>query len=507
MGHSLNRTNLTISNNFIINNSNTQDDYILVSGTSGEANWDLTSKYVTSKSFDHYIGELYGGGVVTAVWKENDIEKCLVVAPQDCRTLDQNVNGYFIDYSMRWSNVISTYSGASYSSLGASNSVIIASQPGFDAIINPPNNQYSGSVQYCLNYSNPDLNTGVWDDWFLPSINELNSLKSNLGIVNKVLYQYSIDSGITLNDSIDPMFGVYNRSSINLIDNQQNLDDGYWSSTERSPTASYYLALNSGGLKPSVDVKTNFKRVRPFRIADDTQVFYKFDADYIVISYLFTDGADLDTSTRMVYPNATTTNKITPWTQSIAYNMGVNGGTNSSNYIGYSSQRPWMSETSAFDYTPGATSTLSPPSGYYNTPGVGNNINGTYSILWSSGDNQGSAPAYEEVILNISAFKFHFPGENEIIIDCRADWYTTIGTKPVILGVDLYKGGQMQRHSNTGGNDPNYYIWTNPTATATSSIASYGKVITSINTTGDTSNRVARVKYNIVTKNIQLLID
>lgn len=272
MGHSLNRTNLTIGNNLIINNSNTQDDYILISGTSGEATWDLKSNYISSNEFNHFVGELYGGGVVTAVWKESGIEKCLIASTQDCRYLDYNAGDgiYFIGDLAPWSNITNIYATASYSSLGASNSVIITSQPGFNPIINPISSIYSGAVQYCLNYINPNLGTGTFSDWYLPSIYELKTLFDNLAIVNKVLYKYSIDSGIEISDFLNEFSGAYTLANIHLVDNKTttsySYDYGYWSSTEKSATSSYYMGSNKIGLKISNDSKLNNKRIRPFRI-------------------------------------------------------------------------------------------------------------------------------------------------------------------------------------------------------------------------------------------------
>ncbi len=127
---------------------------------------------------------------------------------------------------------------------------------------------------------------------------------------------------------------------------------------------------------------------------------------------------------------------------------------------------------------------------------------------------------YETVLINLNAFKYYYPGQSEIIIDTRAHWYTDNwdptwtgnqarldATEPVILGVDLYKGGNPIKNPNDG------YQWVNPTAGASYSLSSYGKKITvpygidSGQNGGANSMRVARFKYNLVGKFGYLIID
>jgi len=237
-------------------------------------------------------------------------------------------------------------------------------------------------------------------------------------------------------------------------------------------------------------------------------VSFKFDAEYIIITYKYTDGQDLDTRTRMISPSQSQVAWITPYTETLPYNPGVNGSPFSSNWIGHTSKAPWSNQTKAMSFTPGATTSTSPPAGYYNLPQTGNNPNGTFSILWHAGDNTGlgSDPnAYETVLINVQAFKFHYPGQSIIRIDCRAMWWAVLGTGPVVLGVDLYKGGNPQKPGpvfNSG------YIWENPTAAAKLSLDSISTTVTAFSgqQTGKTpdglqdSDRVAIVEYNLVSK-------
>jgi hypothetical protein len=300
----------------------------------------------------------------------------------------------------------------------------------------------------------------------------------------------NLEGGMRNTDTIDMGVGFFE------IEGYKN-PGGYWTSTEKSATEAVTFTTSSydsfniyNGLGVRSLDKGYFLRARPFRIASETQKSIKFDADYIVISYKFTDGSNLNTRTGMIYPIV----GVTPWNQSLAYSPGVNGGPFASNWVGYSSTRPWTGQSSTYDYTPGATTSIPAPSGYYNLPGSGNNIDGSFSILRHSGDNTGTG--YESVMLNINAFKFHFPISSEIEIDCRC-WWGTTGVKPVILGVKMYKGGQMIQ---------NGFVWENNTAISSTELDSFGKVIPPDNITFP-SNRLARVNYNLITKVAKIIKD
>ena len=550
MSHSLSFKNLIV-NGLKINDTKQQADYILRSDLDGMVSWVSKNTMISDKQFNHYVGELFGGGVVTAVWIENGVEKCLVAALQDVSYIETKIDNYWIvgplggEYSQSysynvgnlvpWSN-LTTANGASWSVSGASNSVIITTQVGFESTINPTSNSYSngpiepgtyksgysGAAQYCLNYINPDYGTGIWSDWYLPSVYELSTFFANLGIINKILSQYAQDSGRKLTNT-NSTWSYYNNvaADINLPNNNSTRDVnlffdstsiGYWSSTEASATEAYAYLLKSGadGSQYSNNVakynKSNFLLTRPFRIADDTTPQFQFDAEYIVITYQFTDGNDLDTKTRMILPTA----GVTPWNEANTYVNGTNGGPNAANFVGYSSDRPWIVNNYnprdnnfsvfAYDYTPSVTDTIPAPSGQYNSWGRGNNVAGTYSILKSAGDNL--AQGYESILIDVSAFKFHFPTQQEFTIDCRA-WWQTPGVNPVILGVTMYKGGQITRNGAL-------FKWENNTYISKYELQSYGKVIPSPATTitpdsNDATERVALFKYNVSTKIGQII--
>jgi hypothetical protein len=536
MAHYIDNKKIVFNSSIVIQDGKQSDDYILVSDANGLAYWDTRTNYISTKEFDHYVGEWFGGGVVVAVWKEsNGLEKCLVAAPQDCSYLgterfsDSGPSGPFdnlpfLGFTVPWSNVATTANGASWSVSGASNSNIIVSQAGFSTTINPFVNGetstlsgFSGAAQYALNYINPDLGTGVFNDWYLPAAHEILALWNNASVVNKVLAEYSAYNSISTDIPSFPPLSLIN-PMINFFesrgdDDNYSYDQGYWTSTQASPTEAYYLSQD-GSLKRSPKNPSqgsyyiNYKRVRPFRIASDSQVSFNFDAEYIIISYKFLDGNDLDTRTRMIYPNSTSHPAlITPWNENVGYNSGVNGGPKSVNFMGHTSMIPWATsqgDGAALSYTPNVTETTPAPNGFYNP--------GTYSIMRWGGDvtGPGGLPSsYETMLVNVNAFKFHFPGVDTIRIDCRGWWFGGLGSTVVRLGVNMYRGGTPIL---TGYPGFDLEQWDVPDATSNLLLDSLDVAAQSIYRTGtggvndqtpeglQKSTRIAIVEYNINTK-------
>lgn len=164
---------------------------------------------------------------------------------------------------------------------------------------------------------------------------------------------------------------------------------------------------------------------------------FTFDADYIVLSYEFADGSDLDTKTRIVTPDI--------------------GQDDSSKYIGYGSSDIY--------------------------PEVGHEI-----LIWG-GDNTGNG--YETVLINLLELKSQYPGTTEVKIDMRALWYGSPGSLPVKAGVTLWKGG-------TPVADTDNFTFTNSTKTAGIDAVSTGTSI-SAGSQDPNGDRVSVLTYNLVT--------
>jgi hypothetical protein len=169
------------------------------------------------------------------------------------------------------------------------------------------------------------------------------------------------------------------------------------------------------------------------------QTNFTFDADYMVITYQFTNGQDLDTRTRIVSIDGTTY-------------ADQNG---QGKHIGYGQ----------YQRTPQSATYLQ-----------GNSSVCTYPVkplaIWGS-DNTGLG--FEAVMIDFTQLGV---GQNEVVIDCRALWWSTIGTNPVNIGFTLYKGGCMIKQGSTGSPA---FGFTNPSATSTLVGASASKVITAYN--------------------------
>jgi hypothetical protein len=116
----------------------------------------------SSVSFTHYIGELYGGGIVAAVWKVKGVEHGLIASLNDLS------NGHV------WSNLDTTLIGTTAQSAvnGQANTSAIIAQT----------NATATAASLCDNYV-----VGDFKDWYLPSTWEMNQLYNSALQINTVL--------------------------------------------------------------------------------------------------------------------------------------------------------------------------------------------------------------------------------------------------------------------------------------------------------------------------------
>lgn len=167
-----------------------------------------------SGSFSHYIGEQFGGGVIFYLWKDSQgNEHGLIVDLND------------LSSSQAWSNVTTNLIGSDAQSSwnGLSNSDAIVAQSG----------HVSSAAGLCLNSTN-----GGYNDWYLPSIQELNALWNNYLPVAITLESIP---GAT---SLQPIY--------------------YWSSTEYLNNLAWYFYFLSG-FGDGYDAKTGTNHVRAIR--------------------------------------------------------------------------------------------------------------------------------------------------------------------------------------------------------------------------------------------------
>jgi hypothetical protein len=112
-------------------------------------------------NFTHYIGELYGGGIIIAIWGKDGNEKGLIASLTD------------LSAEAEWSNVKDKLSDDGRRLMdGQSNTTEIMNQKGHT----------QSAAKLCRDYSG-----GGYNDWYLPSLRELQICFQSAYIVNNVL--------------------------------------------------------------------------------------------------------------------------------------------------------------------------------------------------------------------------------------------------------------------------------------------------------------------------------
>jgi hypothetical protein len=168
---------------------------------------------------------------------------------------------------------------------------------------------------------------------------------------------------------------------------------------------------------------------------------FTFDADYIVLTYAFNDGTDLDTRTRVTVPDI--------------------GQNTLPDYIGWCCSSEW--------------------------PTSGNPI-----LTWG-GDNTGTG--FESVLIDLIQFKLDYPGQNIITINANAGWYGDVGTNPVFIQAKLYIGGTMVAV-------PDDYTFVNEGYIAAYGAISTGEVVTlDLFTNCVDGQNVRSLEYNLTNYN------
>lgn len=196
---------------------------------------------------------------------------------------------------------------------------------------------------------------------------------------------------------------------------------------------------------------SNPTNIPPIEDSTSSQTTFVFDVDYIVITYEFTDGRDLDIRARIVSPNI--------------------GQDSPNRYLGFDR------------------------SNQYPSPGV--------PIIKWGGDNRGTG--FESLYINLIRFKQLYPSATEIIADLRCFWYNTVGDNPVKVAATMYKGGAIIETERTGGipiiSPYTYYTFSNNTYTSVGAAQSSLKVITEYDPSANTDGeRLATLTYNLSSK-------
>ena len=177
-----------------------------------------TADQVTgSGSSGHYVGELFGGGVVC--WVDNTGQHGRIVSMVDLTTTGQ-----------MWSDGTLTL-GITNNWDGAANTAAIIGQSGHT----------TSAAKLCADYTNADYGTGIYSDWYLPAIAEMNYVFENIFEIQKPL---TLDGNPATSPLFDPA------TDILLEDNPNDTfsSSSYWSSSllniKLNDGGEYYLAYS-----------------------------------------------------------------------------------------------------------------------------------------------------------------------------------------------------------------------------------------------------------------------
>lgn len=214
---------------FIVKTGNEAADRVLVSDSSGLADWVGVRSLYTS---EHYVGELYGGGIVVGVWVEGGDEKVLIAALQDGTSTSQVFpNPPTASPLVSWSAYTTTLANATSLYDGRSNYSKARSLYGFTV--------------YALTRAAVDIDTvpGGYIDWYLPSLYEMKMVYDAAAVINRTLKQ---DNNFK--------FDAKNPGTAR-----------YWTSTEANSTDAWLLDYSTNGTFV-LQSKTTEARIRPVRL-------------------------------------------------------------------------------------------------------------------------------------------------------------------------------------------------------------------------------------------------
>lgn len=156
----------------------------------------------------HYVGEPFAGGII--FYLDETGKHGLIVSADD------------LSDAWMWSNVSNVLIGPTAQSVwnGPGNSLAVVGQP----------QHVSSAAKLCLDWTNQNIGTGVFTDWYLPSTGETRHLVNNIYQVQK-----------TLETDGDPL--------------TTPISDGfYWTSNEASDTTAWGCGMADPQTGPFVGV-------------------------------------------------------------------------------------------------------------------------------------------------------------------------------------------------------------------------------------------------------------
>ena len=208
----------SISQNLSLEIGDVSNEKILKLNAAGYSKWTDKNAIFSRPANYRYIGELYGGGIIVAMWYyPKTIFNYLIMSLED------------VSASSQYSNVTNVASSATSDFKGEANQTIIIGQSGHT----------TSATKLCDNYAG-----GGFTDWYLPSVFEMNQAFNAGSIVDTAL-------GSDL------------------------LRGKYWTSTEVDATTAYYYNITGTSAiewsnpvgSQKIASKVALMKVRAFRLA------------------------------------------------------------------------------------------------------------------------------------------------------------------------------------------------------------------------------------------------
>jgi hypothetical protein len=191
-------------------------------------------------SFTHWIGELYGGGIICHLWKDaQGVEHGLIAS-----LVDLGYNPNTPPYGVKWQD--DSQGGLDYDLLQAFVPSPYDGEANTIYIQNFTNLLPGNPAKLCLDFQNDG-----YSDWYLPAVLELEIIWNNIHVLNSVLINISGSNVI----GCSQLF-----ANSNIIDWSigGSLSNRYWSSTYAQGSSCFYrnMAMFVGGSGSSTDSST-----------------------------------------------------------------------------------------------------------------------------------------------------------------------------------------------------------------------------------------------------------
>jgi hypothetical protein len=173
---------------------------LIAKGETTEYSTDIKPYNSRNDSIKHYVGELFGGGVVFAVDESN--QHGLICSMSDIR------------------DPVSSQLDLKQEPIPINNNPDTKALQSKDYAVN----NRDRAVDLCESYSNSNYGTGIFSNWHLPTIDELKILYNVKDEINKALEKF----GINVTEPLNKVYWSSSKMRSEIMDSyyQFNFEDG-----------------------------------------------------------------------------------------------------------------------------------------------------------------------------------------------------------------------------------------------------------------------------------------